>query len=511
MVLSVRCVTRCGCVGVLVVALAGASSCTPAGAESTGPDPVPGDVAEDKIDPEVLARMSAGPQPVLVLGQTQLLLGPDALEEFATARVRDSRLELRAEVIGRLKEIAETEQDAIVQALGVEGAHRLWLVNAVAAELDAEAIRRASRSAAVRYVYPSDGVPPAHQDGATVDDPSGGDDPPFPSGAREASWNLEAIGADRAWRELGATGRGVVIASLDTGVRYTHPDLNGRMWTNPDEVPNNGRDDDGNGWIDDWFGYDFARGTPEVAPSGSEHGTYVAGILVGDGTGGTVLGVAPGARLMQLKAGGDASVVRAMEYALENGADVLNMSFSRPALGNRRGLWRLMADHATAAGLVLVSGAGNFRQTAAIPVQLRIPEGIPSVIAAGGVTRERAPAAFSSMGPVGWEDVLFYGDHPHPPGLVKPDVSGFTGPEYPLLDPGGGYHDPNQRRGNSFSGPHAAGVAALVLSVAPDIPAWEVKRILEESATDLHTPGMDNRTGHGLLNAFGAVTRALER
>ena len=71
------------------------------------------------------------------------------------------------------------------------------------------------------------------------------------------------------------------------------------------------------------------------------------------------------------------------EYALENGADVMNMSFSIPNLGHARGLWRLMSEQATAAGLVLVSGAGNFQRSFLKPVQLRIPEGIPCVIAAG--------------------------------------------------------------------------------------------------------------------------------
>ncbi|NIQ56781.1 MAG: S8 family serine peptidase, partial [Gemmatimonadetes bacterium] len=87
------------------------------------------------------------------------------------------------------------------------------------------------------------------------------------------------------------------------------------------------------------------------------------------------------------------------EYALENGADVLNMSFSVPDLGNLRGLWRWMSEHAIAAGLVLVSGAGNFQQTEPVPVQLRTPEAIPSVIAVGGVDRDSTLAGFSSMGP----------------------------------------------------------------------------------------------------------------
>ena len=87
----------------------------------------------------------------------------------------------------------------------------------------------------------------------------------------------------------------------------------------------------------------------------------------------------------------------------------------------------LLQPLATAAGLVLVSGAGNF-QSLSKPVQLRIPEGIPCVIAAGGVDRNLKIPKFVSLGPVEWGSVKFYEDHPMPKGLIKPDVSAFPGP-----------------------------------------------------------------------------------
>ena len=198
------------------------------------------------------------------------------------------------------------------------------------------------------------------------------------------------------------------------------------------------------------------------------------------------------------------------EYALENGADAMNMSFSIPNLGPTRGLWRLMSEHATAAGLVLVSGAGNF-QGLPKPVQLRVPEGIPCVIAAGGVDRNLKVPRFVSLGPVEWGSVKFYGDHPMPKGLIKPDVCGFPGAGYPVLAGANkGYIDPNLRiRGNSFSGPHVAGTVALMLSANPDLTTWRVKEILETTATDLGPKGKDNDTGYGLLNALAAVKTAL--
>jgi len=117
---------------------------------------------------------------------------------------------------------------------------------------------------------------------------------------------------------------------------------------------------------------------------------------------------------------------------------------------------------------------------------------------------------FSSVGPVEWGSVALYGDFPMPAGLAKPDVVAYPGPNYPVLAAGdSGYIDPNAKiQGNSFSGPQGAGVAALILSANPSLAAWRVKRILEETARDLETPGRDMRTGSGLIDAFAAVQRA---
>lgn len=237
------------------------------------------------------------------------------------------------------------------------------------------------------------------------------------------------------------------------------------------------------------------------------------GIVAGDGTGGIVTGVAPRARLMILRGGGTHGAARIFQYALEEGGDVVNMSFSLPDLGNLRGFWRLMADQSTCAGLVLVSGAGNFQRSQKIPVQMRIPEGIPSVICAGGVDEELKVPNFCSLGPVEWASVRFYEDFPMPEGLVKPDVCGFPGPRYPVLaSRDEGYVDPNEKiKGNSFSGPHVSGTAALILSANPELAAWRVKEILEGTARDIDPKGKDTRTGAGLLNAYKAVKAATKR
>jgi len=300
---------------------------------------------------------------------------------------------------------------------------------------------------------------------------------------------------------------------FDMGVNVAHEDLRGNVWINAREKPGNGVDDDENGLVDDLYGYDFARMQPDIRPPRMHHGTWTSSVVAGDGTGGTITGVAPRARIMPLIAmGGAYNAARAFQYALEQGADVVNMSFSIPDLGEARGLWRLIAEQATCAGLVLVSGAGNFPNEA-VPEQIRIPEGIPCVVCAGGVTRDKTFARFTSKGPVEWQSVRFYGDHPMPKGLVKPDVCAFPGPGIGLVAPGDkGYlpeHTP--RRGNSLSSPHVAGVCALVLSTNPELTPWQVKAILEKTAEDLPPKGKDPETGAGLVNALAAVRAATPR
>jgi hypothetical protein len=212
---------------------------------------------------------------------------------------------------------------------------------------------------------------------------------------------------------------------------------------------------------------------------------------------------------MALRGNGPVAGPLAFQYALEQGADVLNMSFSLPNLGNSRGLWRMMADHAVAAGLVLAGGAGNFRMNQPIPVQHQSPKDVPSVISAGGVDSTLRLAPFSSMGPAEWGSVVLYGDHPMPDGLLKPDVVAFPGAGYPVVAYPNGYIDPNtSTRGNSLSGPQASGVAALMLSAAPGLPAWRILAILRATARDLGPPGPDTEFGAGLIDAAAAVRAA---
>ena len=480
---------------------------------------------EAKIDPPLLEEMGTGePARAIIVGRTQLFAPVGGLQEFQLAHAADDRLELRGEIVRTLKGNAAEEQSRILSAIGRTAADQaLWILNALSLELSPEDIRTASGLDEVLYIYAGgEELLPKGEPAPPILVLPESAPPPFSSSGKKIAWNVQHLNAPRAWNELGNVGQGAVIAVLDNGANYAHTDLRANLWRNEKEIPNNGVDDDGNGWIDDVYGYNFGAMSADVRDTGGprQHGTMTSGIALGDGTGGIVTGVAPRARLMLLKltggnvdAAGNRPIAAALayQYAIEEGADILSMSFSLPNLGNLRGFWRMMSDHAVAAGLVLVGGAGNFRTTQPIPIQHQSPKDVPSVISVGGIDTLGVLVPFSSMGPAEWSSVALYGDYPMPEGIMKPDLVAYPGEGFPVLGlEDSGYIDTDEVRirGNSFSGPQVAGIAALILSEHPSMSVWRLRGIIESSAHDLGSPGKDNMFGFGLADAYAAVLMA---
>lgn len=157
-----------------------------------------------------------------------------------------------------------------------------------------------------------------------------------------------------------APGKGTVVAVIDTGVDYTHKDLADNIWVNEGEIPGNGIDDDGNGYVDDVHGVDFVDGDSDPMDEHG-HGTHVAGIIaMTPGNGGGV-GVAYGAKIMCIRAGqangsfASSDIAKAIKYAADNGADVINMSFG----GTGRSYLVESALQDAFPSCVLVAAAGN--------------------------------------------------------------------------------------------------------------------------------------------------------
>jgi subtilisin family serine protease len=180
----------------------------------------------------------------------------------------------------------------------------------------------------------------------------------------DQQWGLERISAPAGWNFT--TGdSGVVVAVVDTGAEILHPDLARNIWVNTGEIAENGIDDDGNGYIDDRSGWDFAGADPNPAdgdPNG--HGTHVAGIIAADGNNAEgVSGTGWHLKLMILKVMADGGrsfetfdVIEALQYARENGAKIVNCSFGAETHSTAEE--KAFQDLETA-GILTVCAAGN--------------------------------------------------------------------------------------------------------------------------------------------------------
>lgn len=500
-----------------------------------GQQPVP------KLDVDLSAEK--GHAAVFVRMADQLFPRGGEYEAFCTEQGDAPRSRVRTRALAMLRHKSEASAKAVrgvVEALTKAGhlrnVRRFWIVNGFAGEADAVACERLAAHAAVAFVHrqrqpgrPQQMVAPRAAPfrargekvlTTTLEAWRDDREDPLALDGVTVPWNLHAIGADAAWAD-GALGKGVVVALCDSGLEPA-PALAGALWRNARETKN-GKDDDGDGRIDDLFGWDCDGDTPFVLgdPEHS-HGSMCAGIVAGRTAGEPkhLTGVAPRAQLMILRGMGR---LVAYEYAAEHGADVLSMSYMwvNVELGSYRGVYRTAHEHLAACGVVAVGGAGNFQRTAPAGKQITLPKDIPCVIAAAGITPDGKQAPFSSEGPCTWSDVPFFDDYPASAPLPKPDVcapavgipvwhwvEGRRPNEKVLFRGDDGFGLVVGPRGNSFAGPHAAGVAALVLGVMGELTAWRVQALLAATCKDLGAPGHDVAFGAGLLRADAAVAAA---
>lgn len=239
-------------------------------------------------------------------------------------------------------------------------------------------------AACVLGASPASGAPP----------PASSADPLFGT-----QWSLGAIRTPDRW-DPGLMAAAPVVAVIDSGVDREHPDLQGRAWVNPGEVPGNGIDDEGNGFVDDMHGWNFAEGSADVTDRDG-HGTHVAGLIAATPRNGIgVRGAAPSARIMVLKAchGNscpDSALAASLDYAVAQGARVSVHAYTCPCALPRT---RAAIARAEVAGHLMVAAAGN--DAADIDAAAHDPASVPSdaVVSVAATDSRDQLAGFSNRG-----------------------------------------------------------------------------------------------------------------
>ena len=327
--------------------------------------------------------------------------------------------------------------------------------------------------------------------------------------------NIYMVNVDKVWA-MGYTGKGVLVAVIDSGVNYNHEDLKDHLWDGGAQYPNHG--------------YNTVNDNDDTMDRYG-HGTHCAGTICGDGTAGVLTGMAPDATLMCVKAlddygsGSTSSINSAMEFAIEHHADILSMSLGilAPSAANKT-LLRNTCVNALELGVVASVAAGNFGTN--MTPQMQVPNnilapascpppwlhpdqqvnsgGLSCVVAVGAVDYFENMYSNGSKGPVTWTDTQF-NDYPYGGdkiGLIRPDVCA-PGVGVKSLD----YSDTqgyNLKSGTSMAAPCVAGVMALMLEKNANLSPADICMTLETTAKKL-TETKDNFFGTGLIDAFKAV------
>ncbi len=319
----------------------------------------------------------------------------------------------------------------------------------------------------------------------------------------DQQWALSRIRMPEAW-DIQQGDSAIIVGIIDTGIDYLHEDLQHQLWVNTTEDLNhngrldagdlNGLDDDGNGYTDDVIGWDFtdAPSFPDEGdflnpdndpmdeyPGG--HGTPVAGIvaaLTNNRAG--IAGIAPGAKVMALRAGTaggyleEDDVAEAVLYAVDNGCRIINMSFGDIVFSH---LIKEAVDYGTNRGVIFVASAGNSGNTV-----LHFPAAYDNTLAVGATNINDDLASFSNYGSK--IDVVAPGQ-----GIFSCSLGNSYG-EY---------------NGTSFAAPAVCGILALLWSADPEESSAIIKSALQNGCRDLGNPGWDVYYGHGRVDAYKSL------
>ncbi|WP_298759684.1 S8 family serine peptidase [uncultured Psychroserpens sp.] len=443
--------------------------------------------------------------------ESQLIDFEENYNNVTSQYTQQGRLSLRNLLMSQLKELnsnsmiqVEMKLDSIENLGKISNVNSTWIVNGFDCLVDPGGITALSNIPGVHSIFKAQiSTANLNETGPKYCNPNSSDfvyddinDIP--------NWNIDSLKVKEVWNQYGITGEGVKHVVHDVGFTFDLPIICNSVYTNSNEIPDNQIDDDENGYIDDYHGFNFEHQNATINTGipnslGAIHGNSVAALISGKRIGNKVYGIAPNSKWAGVLA--LSTFAEAIEWSIEMGFDTYTMSFSIPNLGEHRSYWRKITEHASLCGLFIISGAGNFGNNSTIPIQLRTPEDIPySVTSVSGVDNEEILPDFSSQGPVFW-DLYHYNEGE----VNKPDFATFN-VNIPSIDSQG--NGGVMLNGNSMAGPQLAGVVALILEANPNLNVWEIRDILINSSTDILESGFDNKAGYGLINALEAVTNA---
>ncbi|RLJ03783.1 MAG: hypothetical protein DRP08_03015, partial [Candidatus Aenigmatarchaeota archaeon] len=293
------------------------------------------------------------------------------------------------------------------------------------------------------------------------------------------------IDAPEAW-DIFTGNKEVIVAVIDTGVDYNHEDLADNIWTNPGEIPGNGVDDDGNGFVDDYYGWDFAYDDNDPM-DGHSHGTHCSGTVGGVGNNGVgVAGVSWDVRIMAVKFLNDAGwgytsdAIEAINYATMMDADIMSNSWGG---GGYSSALKAAIQAANDAGILFVAAAGNDAENTDINPHYPSCYDVPNVMSIAATDHNDALAWFSNYG-------------------NKTVDLGAPGVNILSTVPGNGY---SSYSGTSMATPHVAGAAALLKASNPALTHLEIKNALMNSVDPVPSLYGKTVTG-GRLNIHKAIT-----
>ena len=557
--------------------------------------PLPGFAQESPISDDLQALMDAASEdeqiPILIFYQEHRTFSQGERASLATLTKSERQTFVAREVVSFARQRQASAMALLRQAERQNQAARvrsLEIVNAISGRVTKAVINSIAQDAQIRLIKWDRPIPVESvlDDGAPEASSA-----PVQAIRTDIAWGVDHIGAPAVWN-MGFEGEDVLVAVLDNGFDYNHPDLKDHLW----DGSNLYYDHDDNsstpsvqllhhGWDTVDADNDPIFRIDQPLPN---HGTQAAGIVAGDGTEGTKTGVAPEATLMLIRNAGfienppptpaqfemlESDLMAGFNFLLrmkdQHGGsfelpDIITMSASiKFDFQPNYEAWRVLADQILALDFVHTNSIGNdgtqknfpplncvglpndFPTGRAIPYNIATPGNVPSpwmhpdqpapiptsanhlssAIAVGATDANDDIDPRSSQGPAAWEDItsLYLCQNPiqdiywdyrvetapgNENGLIKPDIVAPSGVmstiimEDPLDPPYANFG------GTSSATPHAAGMAALMLSADPTLTPEDVARIVQETAVG--DPGKDNVYGAGRIDAYQAVIATLE-